>query len=220
MYRLYLWDCNETSIFSEDLKIYIYWNQISRKYVQWELSCYMGTDRWTDMTKLIVAFRNFANAPRNGRVKLHPDCDHTHGTLTVSQGQENYSLHIFQCIYSYQRLFLRQGQWVFFGNIFDPKVMQLPSQPFWLSFWTCLMSSWLHWMAVRAFGESSTLPKSLNAGWARRERLNVLMACIKLNEKSGVSGFHVTSERQTNCKLSAHSHCESICWHKWFSKLR
>jgi len=23
------------------------------------------TDRWTDMTKLTVAFRNFANAPKN-----------------------------------------------------------------------------------------------------------------------------------------------------------
>jgi len=26
-----------------------------------------GADRQTDMTKLIVAFRNFANAPRNER---------------------------------------------------------------------------------------------------------------------------------------------------------
>jgi hypothetical protein len=31
-----------------------------------ELSCSLQTDGWTDMTKLIVAFRNFANAPKNG----------------------------------------------------------------------------------------------------------------------------------------------------------
>jgi hypothetical protein len=44
----------------------------------------MRTDRRTDMTKLIVAFRNFANASNNERVKLHPDCEHTHGTLKVN----------------------------------------------------------------------------------------------------------------------------------------
>jgi hypothetical protein len=33
--------------------------------MQWEPSCSMRTDRQTDMTKLIVAVRNFANAPEN-----------------------------------------------------------------------------------------------------------------------------------------------------------
>jgi hypothetical protein len=28
------------------------------------------TDRWTNMTKLIIAFRNFANAPDNGSLGL------------------------------------------------------------------------------------------------------------------------------------------------------
>ena len=28
-------------------------------------------DRWTDMTKLIVAFSNFANAPKRKDAKLH-----------------------------------------------------------------------------------------------------------------------------------------------------
>jgi len=41
--------------------------QISRKSVRWDPSCSMSTDRRTDMTKLIVAFRDFANAPKNGR---------------------------------------------------------------------------------------------------------------------------------------------------------
>jgi len=39
--------------------------QISRKSVRWEPSCSMRTDGRTDMTKLIVAFRNYANEPKN-----------------------------------------------------------------------------------------------------------------------------------------------------------
>ena len=35
------------------------------KFVQWASSCSMGTERETDMTKLIVAFRNFAKTPNN-----------------------------------------------------------------------------------------------------------------------------------------------------------
>jgi len=39
------------------------------KSVQWEPSCSIRTDGRTDMTKLIVAFRNFANAPKIQLVK-------------------------------------------------------------------------------------------------------------------------------------------------------
>ena len=43
--------------------------QVSLKFVQWEPSCSVRTDGQTDvqtdMTKLIVAFRNFANALKN-----------------------------------------------------------------------------------------------------------------------------------------------------------
>jgi len=35
------------------------------------------TDRWTDMTTLIVTFRNFANAPKNSYV-----CNENHTKLT------------------------------------------------------------------------------------------------------------------------------------------
>jgi hypothetical protein len=38
--------------------------QISWKSVQWEPSCSMRTDGRTDMTNLIVAFRNIVNAPK------------------------------------------------------------------------------------------------------------------------------------------------------------
>jgi hypothetical protein len=37
-------------------------HQISCKFVQWETSCSMRTDVQTDITKLVVAFRNFVNA--------------------------------------------------------------------------------------------------------------------------------------------------------------
>jgi len=38
---------------------------IPRKSTHWTPGCCMRTDRRTDMTKLIVAFRIFANAPIN-----------------------------------------------------------------------------------------------------------------------------------------------------------
>jgi len=60
-----LWgDCNERRIFSKYfLKILQY--HISFKFFQWETSSAMWTDRRTDMRKLIVALRNFANPPNN-----------------------------------------------------------------------------------------------------------------------------------------------------------
>jgi len=57
-YSLFFSDSNETSIFLTDFyKILKY--QISWKSFQWEPSCSYGQ---TDMTKLVVVFRNFANA--------------------------------------------------------------------------------------------------------------------------------------------------------------
>jgi len=83
-YPLFLSDFSETCIFWLDFgKILKY--QISWKSVQRKPSCSMRTDRRRDMTKLVGAFRNFANAPkkvvvvpirimrriRGGDVKLH-----------------------------------------------------------------------------------------------------------------------------------------------------
>jgi hypothetical protein len=62
-YTLFLSDFNETWILLTNFwKILPY--VIPRKSVQWEPSCSMRTDRQTDMTKLIVAARKFANAPK------------------------------------------------------------------------------------------------------------------------------------------------------------
>ena len=41
--------------------------KVSSKSTYWEHSCSMRTDRWTDMKKLIVALRSFANASKNSR---------------------------------------------------------------------------------------------------------------------------------------------------------
>ena len=56
---LFLSDFNETRIFMKDFREKLK-HQISSKPVQWEPSCSMRTD----ITKLTVVFRNFANAPK------------------------------------------------------------------------------------------------------------------------------------------------------------
>ena len=61
---LFLSDSNVTRIFWTDFRRVIKY-QISWKAVQWKPRCSMWTDRETNMTKLIVAFRNFADAPYN-----------------------------------------------------------------------------------------------------------------------------------------------------------
>jgi hypothetical protein len=60
MFPLFLSDFNVTAIFSTDFQnMVIYENPPSGSRV---VPCGQ-TDGWTDMTKLIVAFRNFENAP-------------------------------------------------------------------------------------------------------------------------------------------------------------
>ena len=57
-------DFNATWIFSTDFRKMLEY-QISWNSVRWEPSCSVRTDGRTDMTKLIVAFHDFANAPKN-----------------------------------------------------------------------------------------------------------------------------------------------------------
>ena len=62
-YQLFLSDFHEICIFLTFPKSTQY--KISWKSVQWEQSCSMWTDGQTDMMKLIFAFHNFLNAPKN-----------------------------------------------------------------------------------------------------------------------------------------------------------
>jgi hypothetical protein len=62
-YPLFLSDFHETwRFFTEFIKMLTL--QFSWKYIQWQPSCFTRTKRRTDMTKLKVAFRYFANAPK------------------------------------------------------------------------------------------------------------------------------------------------------------
>ena len=63
-YLFFLSDFNESRIFSTDFRK-IFKHQLLWKSVHWEPDCSTRIDRRTDMTNLIVAFRNFANAPKN-----------------------------------------------------------------------------------------------------------------------------------------------------------
>ena len=66
-YQLFLSDFKETSVFSSHFRRIVKY-QISPKSVQRDLNCSMRMDGHTGrhtLTKLTVAFRNFANAPKN-----------------------------------------------------------------------------------------------------------------------------------------------------------
>jgi hypothetical protein len=56
---------------------------MSWKSIHWEPRCYMWADGRTDMTKLIVTFRNFSNPPKN---------------MVVTTSKNDNCLHIFRQI--------------------------------------------------------------------------------------------------------------------------
>jgi len=62
-YPLFLSDVNETFILWTDFRKVIKY-EISWKSAHWQPSFSTGTDRQADMTQIIVALRNFTNAPK------------------------------------------------------------------------------------------------------------------------------------------------------------
>jgi hypothetical protein len=74
-YPLFSTDINGTWNFSRDVRKMLKY-QISRKSALWEPRCSMRTDRQTDMTKLVVAFRSFSKAPK--MIACIHTCMHTY----------------------------------------------------------------------------------------------------------------------------------------------
>ena len=62
-YLLFLWNFNEISVFSTELRK-IFRSQLGWESLPWEQCCSTKIDR-TDTAKLMVVFRNFANAIKN-----------------------------------------------------------------------------------------------------------------------------------------------------------
>jgi hypothetical protein len=84
-HMLFLSHFNETWIFSKDFRKILKYH-ISWQSVQLKPSCSMLTDGQADMTKQIVAFHNFANAPKMcGTRRLTPRSWVLPEKLTVSQ---------------------------------------------------------------------------------------------------------------------------------------
>jgi len=63
-YPLFFSVFNENWIFSTNLRKILKY-QISLNSVQWEWSCSMRTEGQTEVTKLILTFRNFSKAPKH-----------------------------------------------------------------------------------------------------------------------------------------------------------
>jgi hypothetical protein len=62
---LFLSDFHENWIFLSDFRKKYSNNKFRENPSSWRRVCFMRTDGRTDITKLIVAFRDFANAPQN-----------------------------------------------------------------------------------------------------------------------------------------------------------
>jgi len=86
---LFLSDFNQTRISRRIFKTFLKYH-VSRKFVQWEPRCSMRADGrtygQTDVIKMIVAFRNFANAPKIRRReeinrKHLADCARLYGVI-------------------------------------------------------------------------------------------------------------------------------------------
>ena len=106
-YRLFLQDFNETWLPSSDFRKILKY-QISLIYVQWEQCCFVRADGQTNMTKLIVAFRNSANTPKRqkrslpnqqawweGRLAIYADRNKIEQQKKHKAIQTNIFIHIF-----------------------------------------------------------------------------------------------------------------------------
>jgi hypothetical protein len=96
---LFLSDCNKTWIFSTVFRKILKY-EYSRKPFHWESSCPMRFDRRTDITKLIVAFRNSANPPIKTAVLSLQCTIHSLYTLSAVHWRGKEDIHAVLFVYT------------------------------------------------------------------------------------------------------------------------
>jgi hypothetical protein len=93
-YPLFLSDFKETLIFSSEF-LKILKCKTSRKSGQWEPRYSMRTEERTDMTKVLVAFRNSANSPKEETI---PPKSHKNSHNISFTGEEKAPFYILQML--------------------------------------------------------------------------------------------------------------------------
>jgi hypothetical protein len=158
-YPLFLSDFDYTRTFSTDLRKYsnlIY--QVAWKFVRWKPSCAHGR---TDVTMLIVAFRNFANAPKTNQLMSYREI--------FAAGFENHSKHVNALCWQHAETFMLKAS------------LLSPQHSDWYLGPTNLKTEWFLSKLVKFGGSWSRSPSAEVSEWSQTStRAYTLMICTMI----------------------------------------